>query len=67
MADSSAAKQAEAFPDGTTEFTPLRTPRYEQLMKKPHITETSMTAKNWYKHVNWLNVTLIIVVPIYGM
>lgn len=35
--------------------------------KKPHITETPMTRKNWYKHVNWLNVTLIVLVPVYGL
>ena len=26
-----------------------------------------MTRKNWYKHVNWLNVTLIVGVPLYGL
>lgn len=34
--------------------------------KKPHITEQPITKKNWYKHVNWLNVTLIVGIPIYG-
>jgi len=34
--------------------------------KKPHITETPMTRKNWYKHVNWLNVVLILGVPLSG-
>lgn len=44
---------------------PNRNPKYDA--KKPHITELPMTASNWYKHVNWLNVTLIIGVPVYGM
>lgn len=35
--------------------------------KKVHITDTKMTLKNWYKHVNWLNVTFILGVPIYGV
>ena len=25
-----------------------------------------MTKSNWYKHVNWLNVTLIVGIPLYG-
>lgn len=33
---------------------------------KPHITETPMTRANWYKHVNWLNVTFIVGMPLYG-
>lgn len=44
---------------------PNRNPKYDP--KKPHITETPMTRKNWYKHVNWLNVTLIVGVPIAGL
>jgi stearoyl-CoA desaturase (delta-9 desaturase) len=35
--------------------------------KKQHISETPMTRGNWYKHINWLNVYLIIGVPIYGL
>lgn len=33
---------------------PNRNPKYDP--KKPHIADTPMTRKNWYKHVNWLNV-----------
>jgi stearoyl-CoA desaturase (Delta-9 desaturase) len=44
---------------------PNRNPRYDP--KKVHITETPMTRSNWYKHVNWLNVTLIVLIPIYGL
>ncbi|KAI5285187.1 stearoyl-CoA 9-desaturase [Ascosphaera aggregata] len=32
-----------------------------------HITETPITLSNWYKHVNWLNVTFIMFLPLYGM
>ena len=35
--------------------------------KKPHVTETPITKANFYKHVNWLNVSLIVGVPIYGL
>merc|ERR1712064_234758 len=35
--------------------------------KKRHITEEKITAQNWYQHVNWLNVILIVGVPLYGM
>lgn len=33
----------------------------------PHITDQVMTMRNWYKHINWLNITLVIGVPIYGL
>jgi stearoyl-CoA desaturase (delta-9 desaturase) len=51
---SSAAKPSE----------PNRNSKYDP--KKPHITETPMTTANWYKHVNWLNVSLIVGIPLYG-
>jgi stearoyl-CoA desaturase (delta-9 desaturase) len=44
---------------------PNRNKKYDP--KKPHITEEPITRANWYKHVNWLNVTLIVGIPIYGM
>ncbi len=69
MASSSqspAPAHADAPPDGTTDFKPLRsTKQYD--VRKPHISEQPMTMKNWYKHVNWLNTTLIIFVPITGL
>lgn len=34
--------------------------------KKQHITETPLTRANWYKHVNWLNVFLIVGIPLCG-
>ena len=43
---------------------PNRNRSYEP--KKAHITDAPITRANWYKHVNWLNVTLIVGVPVYG-
>ncbi|KAJ4414638.1 stearoyl-CoA 9-desaturase [Gnomoniopsis sp. IMI 355080] len=59
-----AQTQASAFPDGTTEYVPLRKKNYD--MKKPHISELPMTWKNWYKHIDWLSTTFIIFIPILG-
>ena len=30
---------------------------------KPHIIDIEMNASNWYKHINWLNVTVLILIP----
>lgn len=66
MASSSIVSvQASAFPDGTTEYKPLRGSKYD--LKKPHITEQPMTWKNWYKHINWLSTTFIIFIPLIGL
>lgn len=67
MASSSSAPvQAEAFPDGTSDYVPLR--KNTKLdPKKPHITDLPITAKNWYKHVNWLNTILIVMIPMVGL
>lgn len=35
--------------------------------EKQHITDTPITRKNWHKHVNWLNVVLIVGLPAYGL
>lgn len=43
---------------------PNRNPKYNP--NKPHITDTPMTWQNWYKHVNWLNVTFIGGIPLIG-
>lgn len=32
----------------------------------PHVTETRMTAWNWPRHVNWLNVFLVVGIPLSG-
>ncbi|KAK9468635.1 hypothetical protein V1512DRAFT_219869 [Lipomyces arxii] len=31
-----------------------------------HISEQPYTFSNWYKHLNWLNITLVIIIPIIG-
>lgn len=63
---SSAPVQAEAFPDGTTDYSPLRSNK-KLDQKKVHIADQPITLKNWYQHVNWLNTTLIVFVPITGL
>ena len=35
--------------------------------KKVHIADTAITASNWHKHVNWLNVTFIVLFPLSGV
>lgn len=60
----SAAAQASAFPDGTTEYKPLRKQNYDPT--KVHIADTPMTWGNFHKHVNWLNTIMIIVIPAIG-
>ncbi|KAK1766746.1 hypothetical protein QBC33DRAFT_587981 [Phialemonium atrogriseum] len=62
---SSGPVQAEAFPDGTSDYVPLRKKNYDP--KKPHISDQPITLSNWHKHVNWLNTTLIVFVPICGL
>ncbi|KAK4134421.1 hypothetical protein BT67DRAFT_318503 [Trichocladium antarcticum] len=62
---SSAAPQAEAFPDGTTDYVPLRKKTYD--IRKPHITEQPITLQNWYQHINWLNTLFILVIPAVGL
>lgn len=56
---------ASTIPDGTKDYKPLRSSKYD--LKKPHITEFPITWDNWYKHVNWLNTTFIIFVPLMGL
>ena len=43
---------------------PNRSKSYDP--SKKHITEVPMTRRNWYKHVNWLNVFLIVGIPLLG-
>lgn len=35
-------------------------------LKASHISELPMTWQNWYRHLNWLNVFFVIIVPILG-
>lgn len=64
MSSSSSAVQAQAFPDGTTDYKPLRNVKHDP--KKVHISELPMTWSNWHQHINWLNTILIIGVPMMG-
>ncbi|KAL8635168.1 MAG: hypothetical protein Q9228_007317 [Teloschistes exilis] len=43
---------------------PNRSRSYDS--KKTHITDQPITKANWYKHVNWLNVVLIVGIPLSG-
>jgi len=52
---------AEALPNKVVKG---RTQTYDP--SKPHITELPLTRKNWYKHVNWLNVVFIVGIPLAG-
>jgi stearoyl-CoA desaturase (Delta-9 desaturase) len=65
MSSSSSAVQAEAFPDGTTDYKPLRSQRLDA--KRPHIADQPMTWSNWHQHINWLNTTLILFIPLVGL
>ena len=44
---------------------PNRSKSYDPSRK--HITDEPITKQNWHKHVHWLNVTLIVGVPIAGI
>ncbi|KAJ0131720.1 Acyl-CoA desaturase, partial [Colletotrichum tanaceti] len=59
------AKQAEHFPDGTSDYVPVRAAKPLDP-KKPHISTQPVTLANWHKHVNWLNTTFILIVPLVG-
>lgn len=64
LAQAQAQQQQQPILDGTTEYVPLRKKNYDS--KKPHISELPMTWKNWYKHIDWLSTTFIIIIPILG-
>ena len=64
MSSSSAAGEAK-FNDGTTDYLPLRNLKKNDC-NKVHIADTPMTWGNMYKHINWLNTTFIIFVPLAG-
>ncbi|ERS97763.1 stearoyl-CoA desaturase (delta-9 desaturase) [Sporothrix schenckii 1099-18] len=56
---------ADATVDGTTDFQPLRSKQYD--IRKTHISETPITLKNWYKHIDWLNTTFILLIHVAAM
>ncbi|PWY63128.1 stearoyl-CoA desaturase [Aspergillus eucalypticola CBS 122712] len=41
-------------------------PPGDRYISKVHIADTPITLRNWHKHVNWLNVTMIVLIPLYG-
>jgi stearoyl-CoA desaturase (delta-9 desaturase) len=62
MSSSTAAgKQAQAFPDGTKDYVPLRSGA-----PKSNANKVQMTWKNIHQHINWLNTTLVVIVPMIG-
>jgi stearoyl-CoA desaturase (Delta-9 desaturase) len=68
MAPSTAT--AEAFLDGTTDYVPIRGntgAKLESHKKKVHIADTPMTFSNWPQHINWLNTTLVVFIPVTGL
>ncbi|AGO10146.1 AaceriAAR153Cp [[Ashbya] aceris (nom. inval.)] len=38
----------------------------EHYRRHKHISEQPWTLNNWHKHINWLNIVLVVVVPIIG-
>jgi len=66
---SAKSSSVDAFPDGTTDYKPLRAAgiKKESGPKKPHISELPMTWSNWYQHVNWLNTTFVVFIPMAGL
>lgn len=38
----------------------------KQGKQKLHISEQAITPRNWHHHVNWVNTTLILIVPLGG-
>jgi stearoyl-CoA desaturase (delta-9 desaturase) len=62
---SASSPSANTVDDGTKDYTPLRSTRYD--LRKPHIADTPMTWRNWYQHINWLNTALIVIIPFTGL
>lgn len=60
-----ASTTATAYPDGTTDYKPLRS-KSRNDTGKVHIADTPMTWSNLHLHINWLNTTLIVIIPIIG-
>ncbi|KAF6514319.1 hypothetical protein HZS61_005453 [Fusarium oxysporum f. sp. conglutinans] len=54
-----ASKEAAAFPDGTTDYEPLRSNTKDDP-GRVHIADTPMTWSDIHLHINWLNTILIV-------
>ncbi|KAI0009268.1 delta-9 fatty acid desaturase [Xylariaceae sp. FL0662B] len=63
MAPDPDSQKTVGFDDGVKDYVPLRK-AFDA--KKPHISEQPITFWNWYKHINWLNCTLILFIPLLG-
>jgi stearoyl-CoA desaturase (delta-9 desaturase) len=35
--------------------------------KRKYISEQPVTLKNWYKHIDWVNVTFVAIIPFFGL
>lgn len=52
---------------GLPSSAPKRKNKYTTSSSQPHITELPITLTNWWKHVDWLNVYFILLVPAVGV
>ena len=48
-------------------FKPASTPAATPAQKATHIQYQDVTIHNWYKKINWLNTTLVVLIPTYGL
>ena len=39
----------------------------QKYTRETHISDQPWTFSNWYQHINWLNLMLVVVFPLYGM
>ncbi|KAI8939761.1 stearoyl-CoA 9-desaturase [Plenodomus lindquistii] len=42
-------------------------PEVDLLHKPLHISQQPLTWKNWYQKINWLNTTLVVFIPLFGL
>lgn len=59
------AGKAQACPDGTTDYKPLRSRARD--INRTHIQDVPLTWGNWHEKVDWLNTTFIIFIPAIGL
>lgn len=48
-------------------FAPASSPAATAVPKGAHVQHQPVTLQNWYKKINWLNTTLVVFIPIYGL
>jgi stearoyl-CoA desaturase (delta-9 desaturase) len=41
--------------------------RSKRDLKQPHITDQPITLANWYRHIAWVNVTFVALIPLAGL